>query len=171
MSTWLQAIGRICRYGQTHPCLVIQLYMHNTFNENQNVHATNNFLSTFWAGLDVENLDQIGIDHNRMDGNYCFWKNKIYPKDDPSLPTVIRKHPLTSNQLVHKLFSMQDHVTVEIKETGIGLEGVKGKDVMTRSQVVEHKATPPLTPKKPRAPVIDNDALASTALAAITSPH
>ncbi|KAF2462481.1 uncharacterized protein BDR25DRAFT_320692, partial [Lindgomyces ingoldianus] len=98
---WIQACGRIVRFGQTKDCLIIKYYVKNTSNHRQIANATSNALAGISALINGYNKregevsvnikgvkvvgDQISVRRDILN-NFVMWNNKLYDLNDKETP-------------------------------------------------------------------------------------
>ncbi|KAJ4301959.1 hypothetical protein N0V90_004055 [Kalmusia sp. IMI 367209] len=118
LSIWLQAIGRIVRFGQAHPCLIIQMFMDGTYNTRTVRTSVVNYLSTFAATLSDSALSEaFGVTLGKIGGQLLLVNDELMHKNDPELPDEYKdQEPLTEDQALVALFNKQDALNLGVRQ-------------------------------------------------------
>ena len=110
---WLQAIGRIVRFGQPHECYILEYFVHGTHNLSQLTNAASNALAGVVAlvcgddtglGGEVDGGDEVAVPKGRLH-NMLLFKGAVYSRHDCSEEVKAHGTPLTAEQAIMRIFN------------------------------------------------------------------
>ncbi|KAJ4286927.1 hypothetical protein N0V90_012807 [Kalmusia sp. IMI 367209] len=152
LSIWLQAIGRIVRFGQAHPCLIIQMFMDGTYNTRTVRTSVVNYLSTFAATLSDSALSEaFGVTLGKIGGQLLLVNDELMHKNDPELPDEYKdQEPLTEDQALVALFNKQDALNLGVRQDKKdGLKSTQRGSLFSTAAELGLDSSQPNTPVKP----------------------